>query len=699
MMKRNAIEVFRRSTLWFLWIWLAFAGAQAFAATTAVNTARASSSTSSGRTDDDVRRFGIAAMSDASTKRTAWRSLARRVPAALGAALLSITAHAVPGQPGVPSAPVQIFFEDFQNRPTANVLQLLDDYQGGPAALNSRYNADGYWLNESVCNGIVTSRGTHNEPPCNSAANGHLQLLAGGMGAFHGLSGTALTNETVMASLTASGTAPNNQVWFQTFGLIPVTTWRFLSIRVDTVNLLSPSTPADPCSRPAIFNFSLQGAADTPQAPSSINTCAAPFTDVAVPSTSNSVRGKVILTTPTKTPETAVRLRIRNAETAGATGNDTAFDNVRLLDMSPQLDKVFTPSPINGGAYIVNARARMTFTITNTTDLLAKPDWAFTDQLPAGPVIAPAPNPVATTCASTSIGATPGSSTFTVGLGTLNASVASCTIAVDVTASARGTYTNVPADISPIVGLLPPNPASVTFINEPILRLQKTLPNGRVVAADQFALSIAGTGGPATVTTAGTGSTATGVATLNPATIGAAYTLAESLVSGGGSVLADYTSSYSCTNALAGGQTLSGTATSFNMTPVANDDLTCTFSNTAVPRADLQVVKAASPTAARTGDVITCTLTASNAGPSDANNAVLRDVPGAGLDCTVPSSTATCAASGGASCPGATVPVADLTSPAGVAIPALPAGGSVEGRCSAPSRQPASHEPGLIAPA
>ncbi|CAN7424240.1 MULTISPECIES: DUF7507 domain-containing protein [unclassified Variovorax] len=39
MMERNAIEVFRRSTLWFLWIWLAFAGAQAFAATTAVNTA------------------------------------------------------------------------------------------------------------------------------------------------------------------------------------------------------------------------------------------------------------------------------------------------------------------------------------------------------------------------------------------------------------------------------------------------------------------------------------------------------------------------------------------------------------------------------------------------------------------------------------------------------------------------------------
>jgi uncharacterized repeat protein (TIGR01451 family)/fimbrial isopeptide formation D2 family protein len=39
MLKRNTIEVFRRSTLWFLWIWLAFSGAQAFAATSAANTA------------------------------------------------------------------------------------------------------------------------------------------------------------------------------------------------------------------------------------------------------------------------------------------------------------------------------------------------------------------------------------------------------------------------------------------------------------------------------------------------------------------------------------------------------------------------------------------------------------------------------------------------------------------------------------
>ncbi|MGN7919313.1 hypothetical protein, partial [Lysobacter sp. 22409] len=44
----------------------------------------------------------------------------------------------------------------------------------------------------------------------------------------------------------------------------------------------------------------------------------------------------------------------------------------------------------------------------------------------------------------------------------------------------------------------------LVFQKQPILRLRKALPLGRFVAADQFALSIAGTGGPATATTTGT---------------------------------------------------------------------------------------------------------------------------------------------------------------------------------------------------
>lgn len=149
-----------------------------------------------------------------------------------------------------------------------------------------------------------------------------------------------------------------------------------------------------------------------------------------------------------------------------------------------------------------------------------------------------------------------------------------------------------------------------TFTNNklPILRLQKTLPNGRANAADQFALTVAGTGGPATVTTTGAGSVATGVATLSIGSVGAVYTLSE--IGAAGANLANYTSNYSCTNALAGGQTPSGIGTSFVITAAAGDDLTCTFANTVSPK--LTLTKTASTSSLVIGAPASYTLQLSN---------------------------------------------------------------------------------------
>jgi len=215
-----------------------------------------------------------------------------------------------------------------------------------------------------------------------------------------------------------------------------------------------------------------------------------------------------------------------------------------------------------------------------------------------------------------------------------------------------------------------------TFTNtkQAVLRLQKALPGGRLVGTDQFALTIAGTGGPVTTTTTGSTTAPTEIATLNPATIGSAYTLSEAGAAGGS--LTDYNTTYSCTNTLAGGQTPGGNGVSFTLTPVAGDDLTCILSNMTIPRADLSIVKTAVPTSVQTGGTITFTLVVSNNGPSAANGAVLRDAPGAGLNCSTPS-TAGCSASAGAACPSATVPVASLLGSGGVTIPTLPAGGQV----------------------
>jgi uncharacterized repeat protein (TIGR01451 family) len=241
-----------------------------------------------------------------------------------------------------------------------------------------------------------------------------------------------------------------------------------------------------------------------------------------------------------------------------------------------------------------------------------------------------------------------------------------------------GTYTITGAEIGASVSF------TCTFTNtkQPILRLQKTLPTGRAVAADQFALTIAGTGGPATVTTTGAGSTATGVATLNPGAVGAVYTLSEA--GAAGAVLTNYTTTYACTNALSGGQTPSGSGTSFSVTAVAGDDLTCTLTNTRNNQADLRVTKTNTPgvngdvdqavDTVVSGTAANYTIIVSNLGPDAANGSVLTDPAPTNLTCT----TASCTAAGGAACPVPTGPaLVTALQGAGATIPTLPNGSAV----------------------
>ncbi len=257
---------------------------------------------------------------------------------------------------------------------------------------------------------------------------------------------------------------------------------------------------------------------------------------------------------------------------------------------------------------------------------------------------------------------------------------ATCTNAAGTTVGSLtgSTYTLTGVEIGASVSF------TCTFTNTqlPILRLQKALPSGRFIAADQFALTIAGTGGPATVTTTGAGTTATGVATLNPGALGAIYTLSEA--GAAGALLTNYTTTYACTNALAGGQTPSGSGTSVTVTAVAGDDLTCTLTNTRKSQADLRVTKTNTPgvngevdQAADTvvsGTTANYSIVVTNLGPDAANGSVLTDPAPTGLTCT----TASCTAAGGAACPvptGAAL-VAALQG-AGATLPTLPLNGSV----------------------
>lgn len=243
---------------------------------------------------------------------------------------------------------------------------------------------------------------------------------------------------------------------------------------------------------------------------------------------------------------------------------------------------------------------------------------------------------------------------------------------------AGSTYTLTGAQIGASISF------ACTFTNSrlPILRLQKALPSGRFVATDQFALTIAGTGGPATATTTGGGNVANGTATLNPGAIGAIYTLSEAGAAGAN--LTNYQTTYACTNTLTGGQTPSGSGSTFTVTAATGDDLTCTFTNTRNNQADLRVTKTNTPgvngevdQAADTvvsGTTVSYSIVVSNLGPDGANGSVLTDPAPTGLTCA----TASCSATGGAACPAPTgaALVAALQG-AGATIPTLPNGGAV----------------------
>ena len=87
--------------------------------------------------------------------------------------------------------------------------------------------------------------------------------------------------------------------------------------------------------------------------------------------------------------------------------------------------------------------------------------------------------------------------------------------------------------------------------------------------------------------------------------------------------------------------------------------------------ANLSITKTNGTNTLLAGSTTTYIITASNGGPSSANNAVLKDPIATGLVCTA----VTCTSSGGAACP-AVVDTATLQG-AGLVIPNFPGNSSV----------------------
>ncbi|MBW8367206.1 MAG: DUF11 domain-containing protein, partial [Arenimonas sp.] len=181
------------------------------------------------------------------------------------------------------------------------------------------------------------------------------------------------------------------------------------------------------------------------------------------------------------------------------------------------------------------------------------------------------------------------------------------------------------------------------------LVLAKQLAGARINAADQFRMAITGPSGTA-ATTAGAGATVTGgTATVAAATPGSAYTLVETMAAGSVSLLASYQGSISCSNGRPGAVTPlpSGAGTSFALTPLAGDNISCTLTNTP-GQPVLTVSKSNASATYRPGTTSTYTIVVGNTGTGTATGAAVLDNLPAGITLAAPW---TCVASAGSGCP------------------------------------------------
>jgi uncharacterized repeat protein (TIGR01451 family) len=139
-----------------------------------------------------------------------------------------------------------------------------------------------------------------------------------------------------------------------------------------------------------------------------------------------------------------------NAPASNEGGTGVGSNTATLTVIAPPtVSKSFNPTSIP-----LNTNSTLSFTITNPNTASALSAVAFTDNLPAGVVVA-TPNGLAGSCGSGTVTATAGSSTITLSSGTLTASPAagsSCTFSVNVTGTSAGSKSNTTGAITSTEG-------------------------------------------------------------------------------------------------------------------------------------------------------------------------------------------------------------------------------------------------------
>jgi uncharacterized repeat protein (TIGR01451 family) len=515
-------------------------------------------------------------------------------------------------------SPAVVFDESFENGMGATPL-ILTAYTG---ATGQSYTAAAGWL--TACNGTLLAFNSPNTAiaasGCTTAANyGRARQLAYALG-VHAGDAVPAANHAVTAYTENNPGA--NSIEFQTVGAIPLpASGRFLTFRV--------STSAVNCNVSAPrYQFSLLSGATAVPVGGVINACTS-SASVAVPAVGGA--GATAMRVGTYTSDGSVLftgsslgVRMVNGNGSG-TGNDAAFDNIRILDATPSLTKSFSPATLNAGG-----SSRLTFTITNTDELAAKNGWSLTDALPAGLVVG-SPANATTACSGGQVTAPPGGSSITV-RGNLDSGQASCTAGVDVTASTPGTYTNSARNLTSS-GLEPPPPATVQFLQAD-LALAKSASGSTITPGTDVTYTLTATNrGP---------DAAADVRVSDALPAGLTFVSASPECGASGaevtctvsSLAAGAAQSFTVTARIASSVTgqVTNTATVASATADPNPaDNTATLRLPSAGVASLSIAKQASRAVLAPGDQVLYTLVVGNDGPSDATGVTVSDTPPAGL--------------------------------------------------------------------
>ncbi|WP_344028020.1 Ig-like domain-containing protein [Leucobacter iarius] len=358
--------------------------------------------------------------------------------------------------PGVAAAPTPVFLEDFTGNGSNDNPQNITGFVGSSGMT---YVADAQWTPaEGRCNGWVANSTAVAplavDPGCAGGSWTATQSGSTAIGTYLGQDAATAPTNNILNAQTQGGSDIGGGVVLQTAK--PVTAARV----GDHFYALSAVSSSTGCASPASLGFALiENQTGSGPAPgtgggtlttllSGRSACAAPYETIGT------ARVATVTSDAFRVPAaTPIGFRFTNAN-GSIGGNDTNYDNVGIVDVTPQLDAAFSPANVPAGT-----KTNLVYTVTNTTELGAKAGWAFTDTLPAGLVVAAAPT---TTCAATTATAATGGTAIDVG-GTIAKNATSCTVTVPVRATSLtpGSYT-LPAT-STATGLLKPANASVTF--------------------------------------------------------------------------------------------------------------------------------------------------------------------------------------------------------------------------------------------